>query len=221
MMEFVLEPRNIENSDWAAALFIIALGLVALTRTLFEKRFSEFLKLAVTNKYLKSYRDSSNLTSWFNISLFVVNLITISFFIQITLSHFGYASKNDWILFIRILTLVGVFITSKYLIEKIIAVCFNVEEFSEQFNLQKISYRTYIALIITPLVITLFFNNIQSDYLFFAIIGFVLVINLLIYFILLKNYQNLIINKLFYFILYLCALEIAPYYFMYYWFANS
>ncbi|RZJ46716.1 MAG: DUF4271 domain-containing protein, partial [Flavobacterium sp.] len=32
-----------------------------------------------------------------------------------------------------------------------------------------------------------------------------------------KTYQNAIIGKLFYFILYLCALEIAPYYFMYYW----
>ncbi|MBF6608106.1 MAG: DUF4271 domain-containing protein, partial [Flavobacterium sp.] len=28
-------------------------------------------------------------------------------------------------------------------------------------------------------------------------------------------------GKLSYFILYLCALEIAPYYFIYYWFANS
>ena len=35
-----------------------------------------------------------------------------------------------------------------------------------------------------------------------------------------KNYQNIIFSKLFYFILYLCALEIAPYYFMYYWFTK-
>ena len=221
MMEFLLQPRNIENSDWAAGLFILLLGLIALTRTVFEKRFSEFVKLAATNKYLKSYRDSSNLTSWFNVTLFIVNLITLAFLIQIILSHFNYGDKNDWVLYIRIITLLGVFIISKYLVEKIIAVCFNIEEFSEQFNLQKISYRTYIGLLITPVVLVLYFNNIQSDYLFFTMIGSVLAINLVIYIILLKNYQNFIMNRLFYFILYLCALEIAPYYFMYYWFANS
>ncbi len=227
MMDFLLQPRNIENSDWAAALFIIILGLVALTRSVFEKRFSEFLNLAITNKYLKSYRDNSNLTSWFNIILFTVNLITLAFLIQIVLTHFGYAErfgyvgKSDWILYIRIFTLLAVFITSKYVIEKIIAISFNVEEFSEQFNLQKVSYRTYIGLLITPIVITLYFNNYQSDYILFVLIATILIVNVLIYIILLKNYQNLIINKLFYFILYLCALEIAPYYFMYYWFANS
>jgi hypothetical protein len=36
-----------------------------------------------------------------------------------------------------------------------------------------------------------------------------------------KNYQNIIFGKLFYFILYLCAFEIAPYYFMYYWFTKG
>jgi hypothetical protein len=45
--------------------------------------------------------------------------------------------------------------------------------------------------------------------------------NLLTYLVSLKNYQNLFLGKLFYFILYLCALEIAPYYFMYYWFTKS
>ncbi|WP_395049469.1 DUF4271 domain-containing protein, partial [Flavobacterium sp.] len=41
------------------------------------------------------------------------------------------------------------------------------------------------------------------------------------YLVSIKNYQNIIFSKLFYFILYLCALEIAPYYFMYYWFTKG
>lgn len=221
MTEILYQPRIIENTDWAAAIFVIMLALIAVTRVVFDKRFSEFLKLAATDKYLKSYRDSSNLTSWFNITLFIINLFALAFLILIILSHFGYAQKYDWVLYIRIFTLLGVFITSKYLIEKIIAVSFGIEEFSDQFNLQKISYRTYIGLLLSPLIIILYFNNIQSDNLFFALITAVLVINVLIYMVLLKNYQNFVINKLFYFILYLCALEIAPYYFMYYWFANS
>ena len=38
------------------------------------------------------------------------------------------------------------------------------------------------------------------------------------YLVALKLYQNLLLRKIFYFILYLCTLEIAPYYFIYNWF---
>ncbi|MFY7811728.1 MAG: DUF4271 domain-containing protein [Flavobacterium sp.] len=37
----------------------------------------------------------------------------------------------------------------------------------------------------------------------------------------LKFFKSKLISNLFYFILYLCTLEIAPYYFIYYWFKNS
>jgi hypothetical protein len=210
-----------DNQDWAAVLFIVALILIAITRSVFENRFADFTKLAISNKYIKVYRDSSHLMSWFNVALFIVNLISFAFFIQLTFSYFGYAEKTDWILFIRIITLLGVFIISKYLIEKIIAVCFNVEEFTEQFNLQKVSYRTYIGLLILPIDFILFYNEQAPQFVIFMLIAAVLLMNMLIYLVSLKNYQNLIFGKLFYFILYLCALEIAPYYFMYYWFTKS
>jgi hypothetical protein len=44
--------------------------------------------------------------------------------------------KTDWILFIQIFYFL-VFVLSKFLIEKIIGTAFNIEEFVEQFNLQK------------------------------------------------------------------------------------
>jgi len=158
--------------------------------------------------------------NWFTISLFIVQVISFAFFIQIILSYFGYTSKTDWVTYIQIVTLLSIFILSKYLIEKIIATSFNIEEFSEQFNLQKVSYRTYIGLCILPLNVILFYNDTPIDLLIYFLIAIILLINILTYLLSLKIYQNLIIGKLFYFILYLCALEIAPYYFMYYWFTK-
>jgi hypothetical protein len=65
-----------------------------------------------------------------------------------------------------------------------------------------------------------YYENINTLFptLFIAI---VIAANLVTYVVSVKNYQNLIFSKLFYFILYLCALEIAPYYFMYYWFTKG
>lgn len=220
MMDLVLNERITESKDWATVLFILCFALIAINRAVFEVRFNEFVRIAISDKYLKIYKDSGNMQSWFTISMFVVQLISFAFFIQLTLSVFGITTKTNWISFIQITTLLGVFILSKYLIEKIIATTFLIEEFNEQFNLQKVNYRTYIGMLILPINLFLFYNDFLSKTLILSLIAIILIINMITYFFSLKNYQNLILGKFFYFILYLCTLEIAPYYFMYYWFTK-
>ena len=221
MIETILHPRIIDSKDWATVLFVLSFAIIAVTKSVFENRFADFANLIYSNKYIKVYKDSTNLKSTFTLSLFLVQVISLAFFIQITLSYFGHASKTDWLLYIQIVTLLVFFILSKYLIEKIIATSFNIEEFMEQFNLQKVTYRTYIGLFILPFNIILFYYDSISKNIPLLIIAIILIINMLTYLISIKNYQNLIFSKLFYFILYLCALEIAPYYFMYYWFTKG
>ena len=212
--------RALEGKDWATVLFVLCFALIAMTKTAFEGRFSDFIRLAYSDKYLKIYREEE-MTNWFTVALFLVQVISFAFFIQLLLGYFGYVSKNDWVVYLQIFTMTGVFILGKYLVEKIIFTSFNIEEVSEQFNLQKVSYRTYLGILLLPVNIVLFYNNSISKTAIYIVIAAILVINLLTYLNSLKIYQNLIFGKLFYFILYLCALEIAPYYFMYYWFTNS
>jgi hypothetical protein len=221
MIEYVLHPRIIENKDWATFLFVLSFITIAITKSVFENRFGDFANLLFSDKYIKVYRDSSHLKSGFTISLFLVQVISLAFFIQLSLSIFGHASKTDWVLYIQIVTFLIFFILSKFLIEKIIATAFNIEEFVEQFNLQKVTYRTYIGLLILPINIILFYYDTVSRNIPILIIAIIVVINALTYFISIKNYQNAIFGKLFYFILYLCAFEIAPYYFIYYWFTKG
>ena len=216
MIETVLQPRILEFKDWATYLFIFSFVLIAITKTAFEKRFSEFLRILISDKYIKVYKDTSHLMSGFTILLFLVQIISFSFFIHLLLNYFGYVSKTDWVIFLRIFTFFGVFVLSKFLVEKIVASIFNIDDFAEQLNLQKVSYRTFVGIILLPINIYLFYNTISSNVLIYCIIGAILIINLYSYVISLKIYQNLLIGNLFYFILYLCALEIAPYYFIYY-----
>ncbi|HBI01550.1 DUF4271 domain-containing protein, partial [uncultured Flavobacterium sp.] len=156
-MDYILEQRILDSKDWATVLFVLSFALIAVTKTFFEARFNEFLKLFVTDKYLKIYKDPSHMMSWFTISLFFVQLISFAFFILILLNYFDLASKTDWVKYIQIITLLGVFVLSKYLVEKIIATSFKIEDFMEQFNLQKVSYRTFIGLLILPVNIILYY----------------------------------------------------------------
>ncbi|SHE83090.1 protein of unknown function [Flavobacterium fontis] len=216
MIACEFQPRIVSPFDWATLIFVVALGLVVIARTAFESRFNDYIRLLVSDKYTKIYRESSHLWSGFNIVLFVVHLISLSFFIQIVLAHNGWGEKTDWLLFVRIFTGLFVFILSKFLIEKIIAVTFDVEELIDEFNLQKVNFRTYIGLLLFPVSMILFYGDFITNTLISVIIITILVINLLTYLFSLKNHQNIVTGKLFYFILYLCALEIAPYYFIYY-----
>ena len=220
MIENVLHLRVIENKDWATILFVVSFAVIAMTKAAFENRFADFAKLIYSDKYANIYKDGSNLKSGFTISLFFVQIISLAFFVQLSLASFGYASKTDWILYIQIITFLVFFVLSKFLIEKIIATAFDIEEFVEQFNLQKVAFRTYIGLFILPINIILFYyDSVSRNFLMF-LIATAIAINILTYLISIKNYQNIILGKMFYFILYLCALEIAPYYFMYYWFTK-
>ena len=221
MIETIFNPRIIDNKDWATILFVSGFALIAIVKTVFETRFNDFMNLIVSDKYIKIYRDSSHLMSGFTILLFIVQILSLAFFIQLALNSFGYISKTDWLVFIQIATVLFVFILSKFLIEKIIAATFDIEEFTEQFNLQKVSYRTYVALFLLPLDIILYYNDNLSQNGFLFIIISLIILNIITYIIALKNYQSLLFSKMFYFILYLCTLEIAPYYFMYYWFTNK
>jgi hypothetical protein len=221
MMEHVLHPRIVENKDWATALFVFSLMLIAFSKSLFENRFSEFIKLIVSDKYIKVYKDSGLMMSWFTVFLFIVQIVSFSFFIHLLLTSFGHIIKTDWISFIQVFTFLTVFILSKYLIEKIIGTAFDIEEFVDQFNLQKVSYRTFIGLFLLPINCFLFYNDSISHNFIVFLLSILLIINVFTYFLSIKNYQNILLGNLFYFILYLCALEIAPYYFMYHWFTKN
>jgi hypothetical protein len=221
MTEHLLHPRITETNDWVTLVFIMALGIVAITKSVHENRFEDFTKLIFSDKYIRIYRDSSHLMGMFSISLFFVQIISFSFFIQILLDHFGYGLKTDWVLFIQIFTFIIYFILSKFLIEKIIGTTFKIEEFIEQYNLQKVTYRTYVGLVLLPIDIILFYYGSILKNIPLIVLYSIVVLNILLYVYSIKNYRKEIFGKLFYFILYLCTLEIAPYYFMYYWFTKG
>ncbi len=216
MSKLELIPRISENKDWITLLFVVTLSLVAITKTAFENRFSDFTNLIGNNKYLKIYKDSSNLMSWFTILLYVVQMFSFSFFIQLVLTYYGYTFKTNWVTFVQIFTFLSFFTLSKFLVEKIIATAFDVENYIEQFNLFKVSYRTYIGLLLLPINLILYYSDFMNTYVIIGILATLLAFNAITYLLSLKNYQKFLFGNLFYFILYICTLEIAPYYFIYY-----
>ena len=220
-MEIEYLNRNNFSIDWATVLFILTLATIVINRITFPNRFEDFIKLAFSNKYLSTYRDSNNMKSSFTISMFFVQMISLSLFIHYIISATGITALNDFVSYARILSILMFFVLVKYFVEKIIAVCFNIEEFTDQYNLVKVSYRSFLGLVLLPIVAILFYNRFSFDYFIWIVMGIFILFNIILFVLLLKNYQKLFSNFLFYFILYLCTFEIAPYVILYHWFVVS
>ena len=220
-MEIDFLNRYNYSFDWATVLFVLTFATIVVTRLTFARRFEDFIKLAVSNKYLSTYRDTNNLKSGFTISMFFVQMVSLSLFVHYFISLTGFTALHSFSTYLRILSILMFFVLVKYFLEKIIAVCFNMEDFVEQYNLLKVSYRSFLGLLLFPIVAILFYNTFQYPYFIWAVVGLFVLFNIVLYGLLLKNYQKVFSKFLFYFILYLCTFEIAPYVILYDWFVVS
>lgn len=220
MENLILIDRIMPSKDWATILFFIGFSIIAINRTIFGVRFTEFTKLIVSNKYLKIYKDNTNLRNSFTLSFLLVQLLSVTFFVQIALKSFDLIPFYSFGSFLMILNFVGTFIIGKYLIDKIISTTFGIEEFSDALNLQKATYRNYLGMILLAVDVLLFYNDITNRFIMGALLITLILTNTLLYIIFIKNNQKSIMNKVFYFILYLCTLEIAPYLLLYFWFKD-
>ncbi len=208
--------RHIENLDWITLLLLGGLMITAITRHLYPKRFQEFVLLPVTNKYFSIQGKGYEIKHPFNIAFFVVQVIAFSLFIYLSVKvfHPDFIEKKPWI-FLQIVTAYSVFVLGKYVLEKIVAHIFDIEALVNGYLFEKLSYLNLLAIFI--LIINTVFSYIftPSKTVLVALIGGITIFYAISFISSFKRNRNAILRHFFYFILYLCALEIAPYIILY------
>jgi hypothetical protein len=208
--------RHIESLDWLTLLFVGCIVLYGLAKYLYPRRFQEFLTLALSNKYFLVQGRNEEIQHPFNIFLFFTQVISFSIFIYILTKTFAPSEvdSNQWI-FVQILSGYVVFILAKYFVEKIIGSLFSVEKLVNRYLYQKLSYRNLISMLV--LVANLFFVYVftPSMRVLLVFLALLLLLNFIALLYSYKTNGKLILGNFFYFILYLCALEISPYIIIY------
>ena len=208
--------RLIESSDWATYLLVACFVIFALSKYFYPKRFHEFSLLPINNQYFFAHGKNDELNHPFNMMLFVGQIISVSIFIFLLFEVFNptETQNNKW-LFIQICTGYSVFVLIKFSLEKIIGSIFSLDSIINEYLYQKLSYRNFLGILF-------FIGNLFFLYAFppsaVTLVVFVSVIVLLNAIALLYSYKKkgkLIMDNFFYFILYLCTLEIAPYVILY------
>lgn len=203
--------RNTNPNELITILLVIGLTLISVAKLIAPKRFNEFIIILGNSKYLKIYSREQKLFNIFDFLLFINLIVSLSVFIITTIQNYTDTKVINSNLVLKFIVGIGVFIILRTGIEYFIGKLLDNNKISHNYLFQKISYKNYIGiflLLANALLVYAFPNNLILSYIFLSI---ALIINSIGGVLSYKNHQETIKQNLFYFILYLCTLEIAPY----------
>jgi len=208
--------REITATNWVIIIIIACFVLLTIAKTINPIRFADFILLFHTNKYIVLNQKSNKLSSPFNGILLIVQILSVSLFIYVVSTIFDLQTESkEEILFFKIATLYLVVLICKILIEKIVASIFSIESVINDYLFYKISYRNFLGVLLLPFNLLFIYTLTPSRITLTIVLLSILTLNLIVLFSIYKKNEKIILNQLFYFILYLCTLEIAPYFVLY------
>ena len=198
--------------DGFTIIILLNIIIVTLAKALNNSKFKQFIFIYLNNSYLKFSTNNNSFLSSFNSLLNINYLISLSVYISIFLSYSNPGVNNnfDISIFLKTLFVVVLFIYTKYLFEILVGWSFNIRKVIITFNLQKNSFNKLIGIIII-LFNSLSIYSFPGSVTFIKISVFFVILLYLVglYKVIILN-DKLILSNMFYFILYLCTLEIVP-----------
>jgi len=202
-----------QDNDWISLIFFTILIILVIVKIVFDDRLYQLSVLFFSKKYLSIYynKEKTNVFNWFQFSLFFVQLLTISLFLSLLINYFQpNLGTLNYQLFIKISGGVLLYFGVRYLAGSFLGFIFDLKLVNRKIIFEKTSYFNGLTISLLPFLLFLVYS--KHNQLIFLKISIFIVTLLLIwrYVLLLKINKKLIFSNLFYFILYLCTLEIAP-----------
>ncbi len=202
-----------QNHHWISLVFLAILIFLTWAKVMYKDRLLHTASLFIANKYLFIYfnKEKNDILNLFQFLFFMVQILTISLVFYFANNLWQFSAKlNAFNGYLLLVAGVGTYFCLRYLIGLFLAEIFNIKNKYNRIIYDKVSYFNNLILWILPFLILSAYANIYKE--FFLKITFIVLVLLLIlrYVLVLANNKKLIVNNLFYFILYICALEIAP-----------
>ncbi|MBJ7880088.1 DUF4271 domain-containing protein [Gelidibacter salicanalis] len=207
--------RDVISYEWFTIFMVLGLIFITIAKVTFTNRFLDFLGVFGNSKYLKIYTKDQKFIDVFDALLFFNLIISISTFSYLSYLTFEPTQTFALTVFLKFIFGVGTLALIKILVERLIGSVFEIDGIIDAYLFQKISYKNFTGLILLPINALLLYTIAPSRILIIVVIFLLLIINVIGFITSFKNHQKTVINNIFYFILYLCALEIGPYLILY------
>lgn len=208
-----MEPidRTLLTYDWITIVIFSSLLFLVVSKHFFYGRFMNFIILPFNNKYIFMYNKKDRLLNGFQVffTLFQLSNFALFFYLGWSLLR-GEGSPLSILSYLSILGAIAAFFAGKIGLQLANGFVFNNTRVITEFIFKKLSYLNYSGLPMFLANIALTYMVRGSKTVVYVTLVLILLINIVGWITLIKNHQKLITSYFFYFILYLCALEIAP-----------
>ena len=210
--------RNFETYDWFTLSLVLLCGSLILLKQVNAVKYFEFARLGLSDKYWINKNKEPNFVSTFEFFLFTLSNLVVAQFLYVLKDKIDFSlplSLHPLLEILIIFVVISAFSFLKYHIEKLINKSIGDSSFLNFYIFYKQMIWTYAVFLGLPFLILsvyLPFKNIDVFMVSLFVIGGFYAIQQVIF--AYKN-RSFLIRNWFYFILYLCTLEIAPYFFLY------
>jgi len=202
--------RLIANKDGYTFVFLGVLFLLLLARALYGKHLVFANYFLFTKVHL--LKDSKEVKFGFYLILLGVSALTFGLLLFLVAQNYSFfdADKTSMSLYPYIVGTIFLYLLIAGFIGNFIGNLLGISELASVYFLFKSSYLRTIVLFLLPLLLLVVYSPVYQFGLLKITVACTLVLLVLRTVFILMNNKNLILNELFYFILYLCTLEIAP-----------
>ena len=207
--------RDFVSNDWYIVFCLVSLVVILMAKKIDAQRFSEFLKLFGNNNYLRIYLKEHSFFDRFDSLLFINFCINFVVFGGIGYQFVFEPVTMNLLKFSQLFSFVAVVVLLKIGLELFLGYVLDLRTLFNILTFQQISSYNFIGLILLPLNAFIVFG---VNFAPLAIILTMVLILLIVVAGMTKTVQsnlNILLNNFFYFILYLCTLEIGPYLILY------
>ncbi len=208
-----MEPilRTYGTIDWITILIFSSLVFVVMAKSMFYSRFLNFIILPFNNKYIFMYNKKDRLMNWFHVFFTLFLIINFALFLYLARNVLLDFSQDYYpTMFLIILTFLLLFLLVKVILQLGNGIIFGSKKVISEIIFKKLSYLNYSGIVMFLTNVLLSFVLQDSKIVVYVAIFLILLVNAIGWATALRNHQKFIANHFFYFILYLCALEIAP-----------
>ncbi|MCL7752339.1 DUF4271 domain-containing protein [Polaribacter sp. Z022] len=199
--------RTIIDTNWITILLVSLLVFIFLLKGISVKRLKRiafsFLNIGAIEDEIE---ENNSFFNAFKSLIFVFSTTVLSLVLYKALVYYFSSFKQGLIVFFKVFGLVFTYFIVKKLLEFLFSQLFMLSKQVKFFLFSKAIYLYSVSLFLLIGIVLVEYSQLNTSFLvYFSLVLFS--IRFLLYVI---NNKNLILKELFYFILYLCAFEIAP-----------
>ena len=203
--------REIISNDGYVYCSVLSLLILLIVKTLHNKRLTDFMGFLGNSNYLKIYIKEHSFFDVFDSLLFINFGVNTVAFYWIVAQCFFNAGHMTWITFFGLLGLISIAVLAKIGLQLLIGYAFDLRTIFNVLSFQQISSFNFVGILLLPVnAILVFGTNLDPKLIQLTTILMVLILLMGLTKTIQSNLST-ITSNIFYFILYICTLEIAPY----------